>query len=536
MSSYDSKVGASVLAFLGTQKFYRLIAIFLALLFFLTALKSLFADFELHAPDSQYEASPSSVDAPVDQDLRFAFVLPVTAPSPELCKNIFSALSLGYPSPVVVNWGVDYHDISHWELGKNLPKIPGFVQYLDGVMHPNASSTERLQDHDIVLMVDAYDAWFQLPAQVLLSRYHEINRKANERFQQEWTGKGPVPWRQTIVVASQKKCYPENPERYGVDLLCEEWPESPLREDLYGPDTEKNYTNYHDNRPRWINGGMYIGPAGDMRRLFRRSLNRMEELIGQGVQVRSEQGMVGVMLGEQEVWRQWRKNNPKANGRLVDFMERDFEYSMGVDYGQDIVVQTHSTKINKGYNDDLYDGDFVALGNQTAIDQHSKTRGISPVRLRGLPDDIKAAPNPLSTLDKAANWTKMRLYADFFTESVPAILHQNGFKFRRRTMWNRPWYYQRLRGLLQASLQLREPDDPLVTLKLEGGHVRYWAVSAEATDRLPRRFNGTAYERYSKMEFEDICRYPDNATVPRGYEKNWWDEVFRDNNGPLSFA
>ncbi|KAM0345480.1 hypothetical protein ACHAPU_006407 [Fusarium lateritium] len=536
MSSYDSKVGASVLAFLGTQKFYRLIAIFLALLFFLTALKSLFADFELHSSDLQYEAKPSYTDAPVDQDRRFALILPVTAPSPEICKNMFSALALGYPSPVVVNWGVDFHDISHWRLGTNLPKIPGFVQYLDGVMHPNASSTERLQEDDIVLMVDGYDVWFQLPAQVLLSRYHEINRKANERLQREWTGRGPVPWRQTIVVAAQKKCYPNDPELYGVDMVCEEWPESPLRKDLYGPDTDKNYTNYHDNRSRWINGGMYIGPAGDLRRLFRRSLNRMEKLIGEAFEAKSEQGMVGLMLSEQEVWRQWRKNNPKSTGRMVDFMERDFEYSMGVDFGQDIAVQAHSTKIKDADSNDLYDGDFVALGDQTAIDQHSETRGISPVRLRGLPDDIKAVPNPLTALDKTANWTQMPLYADFFTESVPVMLHHNGFKFRRRTWWDRPWYYQRLRGFLKASLQLRDPEDPLATVKLEQGHVRYWAASAEATDRHPRRFNGTAYERYSKMEFEDVCRWADNATVPRGYQENWWDEVFRDNSGPLSFA
>ncbi|KAM0208969.1 hypothetical protein ACHAPA_008762 [Fusarium lateritium] len=516
----------------GTPNIHRIILIFLAILLSFALLNSVFKSYELSVPERQrYGGDSLHTQNPADEDHRFAMVIPATSPSPDLCKTIMTALSLGFPSPVIINWGLDFRDITHSEKGKNLPKIPGLVKYLDAVMHPLAHPSERLRENDIVLMVDGYDMWFQLPAQVLLSRYHEINRKANERLLKQWNRKEPMPMRQTIVVGAGKRCAPNNPAKYGIDMLCDSWPESPLRKDMYGPDTDRFITkDSHDSRPRWINGGIYIGPAGDMRRLFRRSMERMEAGLGRGLPLVSEQGMVGEIIGEQEVWRQRMREQPMARDRVTGFMKRDFEYHVGVDYGQVLSAQTVSTIINQSA--DLYDGDFVILGDQAAIDQHSKTRGISPARIRGVPDDIKDVPNPLSSFDRAANWSTMPLYADFFTESVPVILHHNGFKWRRITWWDRPWYYQRLRKLFKANLQPREPSEALVTLRHGENRIRYWPVSAEATNRLPRRVNGTAVGRYPNLEFGKICRY-DKKTAPKGFQMKWWDEIFRDDGGKL---
>ncbi|KAH7256204.1 hypothetical protein BKA59DRAFT_552025 [Fusarium tricinctum] len=531
MVRHDSDPSMSSLPFsLRTPNIYRIILVFISILLSFTFLNSIFKNYELGSPDGQrYGSDGPHTHGPADEDHRFAMVIPATSPSPDLCKTIMTALSLGYPIPVIINWGVDFRDITHSDRGKNLPKIPGFVKYLDAVMHSEAHPSERLREDDIVLMVDGYDMWFQLPAQVLLSRYHEINRKANERLLKQWNRKEPMPMRQTIVTGAGKRCAPNNRTKYGIDMLCDSWPESPLRKDMYGPDTDKFITeDCHDSRPRWINGGIYIGPAGDMRRLFRRTMERMEAGLGLRLPLISEQGMVGEIIGEQEVWRQRMREQPMARGKLADFMERDFEYHVGVDFGQVLSAQTASTVINE--TADLFDGDFVILGDQAAIDQHSKTRGISPARIRGVPDDIKDVPNPLLSLDQAANWSTMPLYADFFTESVPVILHHNGFKRSRSTWWDRPWYYKRLRELFKANLQPRELDEALVTLQHGGNRIRYWPVSAEATDRLPRRVNGTAVGRYPNLEFGNICRY-DKEKVPKGYMKKWWDEIFRDGGG-----
>lgn len=515
--------------------FYKIVTISLALSLSFYAL-SWWSRLEI-SPTNWQQDNVNTTEpkaAPVDQDRRFAFIIPSTNPSPNLCRTIFSSLALGYPSPVIINWGVNYRDISHWRLGKNLPKIIGFVNYLDSVMHPNATAEEKLEEDDIVLMVDAYDVWFQLPAQVLLSRYHEINKRANERLRRQWKRKNkPMPMKQTIVAASQKRCYPADPERFGVDLRCDLWPETPLREDLYGPETEKNTTFWRNNRPRWINGGMYIGPAGDMRRMFRRAKQKIEAMVGEAFPVRSEQGMIGDLLGAQEVWRELQRHNHVSDD-VDDFVGDNFEFHVGLDYAQEISAQTFATEISPENN--LFDGDFVVLSDQESIEMNSEVRGISPVRMEGTPDDLKSVQSPLVEDGKTVDWSDMPLYTDFFLSTVPAMLHHNKFKERRATWWDRPWYHQKLRDLVKSALLPRETDEPLATVQLEGSRVRYWAASAEKKDRYPRmgmlNSNLTVYDRFPSMEPNKTCQY--GSRKPRGSKATWEEEVFRDGGGEFN--
>ena len=278
-------------------------------------------------------------EEPVVKNRRMALVIPINIPSPNVCKTILSATVLGYPAPIILNWKENHQDISHWELGRCLPKIPGMVHYLDAVMHPNATDLEKLEEDDLVLMVDGRDVWFQLPVEIVISRYHEINRRANERLRKQWKGKGPMPMKQTIVAASERNCYPNDPELFGVDLRCDIWPESPLRPDLYGPKTDKNISDFQHTRPRWINGGMYIGPAGDMRRFFRRAMEKMDAYIGEAFPLRSEQGMFGYLMGQQEVWRQYQRENHMKDLDLKDLIEENLEWHAGLDYGMEIANQ-----------------------------------------------------------------------------------------------------------------------------------------------------------------------------------------------------
>ncbi|KAF0643179.1 hypothetical protein FPSE5266_07844 [Fusarium pseudograminearum] len=460
-----------------------------------------------------------------DADRKFAFIVPATSPSPDLCKTITTALALGYPSPVIVNWGLNHRSISGWRGGHMLTKTPGIVKYLDTAMHPNAHPSEKLHEDDIVLVIDGYDVWFQLPAQILLERYHKINREANERLYRQWNRRGPMPMRQTILFGSGKCCYPGT-VRAGTDMRCDQWPMSPLRTDLYGPDTEKNMTQNEKIRPKWINDGIMIGPAGDVRRYLRHAQEKMERGLGLGIHMYSSQATTGEVFIEQEILRQWQRETKTPTQNVLEVMNSNLEFHAGLDYGQLISVQTTKTR----NRDKSEHGDFVRLGDQSDIDQHSEALGIIPSRIQGLPDDIKAARNPLSDMVGGANWTDMPLYANFYTESVPVMIHYNSLKDRRSSWWHKPWYYQHLRKLVKSGLELRHPDEPLVTLKLRNGRIRYWPLSAEEEDRYPRQFNGTADERLNKMRFNDICKH--EKTAPHGPNQEWWEEVFRDTGGP----
>jgi hypothetical protein len=465
-------------------------------------------------------------------DRRFVVVVPVDSSGPDLCKVITSAIAIGYPSPIIVNWGKDFHKGGGFG-SSHLGKITGALEYLDGVTGDSGHDDDRLQENDLVLIVDAYDIWFQLPPELLIRRFHENNRLANERLAQQWVGKN-MPMKQTVIVSSQKKCFPLDA---GSNLHCDALPDSPLRTDLYGASTdmdpEVNPNGYHDVRPKFINSGSMMGPVGDMRRFLRRAKHKLDSGVANDVHLFSDQGIFGEVLGEQEAWRNWRRLLQRSKGPLASeataIIQRDMEYHVGLDYYQNLFIPTVM-------EDD--DGQFVKLSNYTAIARYSSDLGISPVRVNGIPDDLQGLHNPLSHLLSVADslsWEEMPLYTDFFTTAVPPVVHHNahkdGRKERRTTWWDRTWYFPYLRDLLMMQIndyQLK----PLAKLMSDkGGEVVYWAPASQDGKRNPRNFNDTVSKNKELMEeldFDDVCRFEDEKD---GH--HWYDEVFRDHKGPL---
>ncbi|WXC53853.1 hypothetical protein QX201_013496 [Fusarium graminearum] len=104
---------------------------------------------------------------------------------------------------------------------------------------------------------------------------------------------------QTIIVSAQKKCFP--PESSGSILHCDQLPDSPVRKDLYGPNTDRDPNEFHDNRPKYLNSGSMIGPVGDMRRYFRRVYERMQRGLVNGKDLYSDQGIFAEIFAEQEL-------------------------------------------------------------------------------------------------------------------------------------------------------------------------------------------------------------------------------------------
>ncbi len=466
-------------------------------------------------------------------DRRFVIVVPVDGPGPDLCKVLTSAIAIGYPSPIIVNWGKDFHKGGGFG-SSHLGKITGALEYLDGVTGESGHEDDKLSENDLVLVVDAYDIWFQLPPQLLIQRFHDNNRKANERLTKQWNGV-EMPMKQTIIVSTQKKCFPL-PDA-GSNLHCDALPESPLRPDLYGPSTDmdpsKNPNEFHDMRPKFINSGSIMGPVGDMRNFLRRAKHKMDSGIANDVHLFSDQGIFGEVLGEQEVWRNWRralhKSREPLTGEGMAIIQQNMEYHVGLDYFQNLFIPTVMED---------HDGQFIRLGNHTIIAKHSSDLGISPVRLEGAPHDLAGAYNPLSDLvgDMASvSWEEMPLYADFYTTAVPVIVHHNahkdGRKERRTQWWDRTWYFPHLRDLLVMQIshsQLR----PLAKLAADnGGDVVYWAPNSFTTKRKPRKFSrsrGQENKPIEEIEFQDVCKYENEQE-----NQHWYDEVFRDEKGPI---
>ncbi|KAF4459164.1 hypothetical protein FALBO_14084 [Fusarium albosuccineum] len=467
-----------------------------------------------------FSGDPAAVPQPEAGERRFIVVLPANAPNTDLCKITSTAVALGYPAPIIVNWGRDYNG-KGWHGGSHLDKIVGNFDFLHWISSESANEAERLGDNDVMVLVDSYDTWFQLPPNVLLQRYHEANRQANERLAQQWHGPGEMPMQQTIIVSTQKRCFP--PPSSGSILHCDSLPESPLRKDLYGPTTDDDPEVFHNNRPRYLNSGSIIGQIGDLRRYFGRVKERMKKGQAKGTHLYSDQGIFAEIFAEQEIWRQHLRDQPLIDDEAMKMFQEQYEYHVGLDYSQQLFIPTVFEE---------QDGDIITLNNKTEILERSTALGISPVRLDGVPDDLNNTTNPLQKTGAAnLDWGELPLYSDFFTTAIPAVIHHNahkdGLKARRTKWWDRTWYFPHLRELITAHLEPGE-NEPLSTISVQKGNIVYRAPETFKDRKNPRLFKGD--KGLEEANFKAICESPKQS---EGGETMWYDEVFRDGKGPL---
>ncbi|KAL2757328.1 hypothetical protein ACRALDRAFT_2098140, partial [Sodiomyces alcalophilus JCM 7366] len=481
-------------------------------------------------------------------------ILPADDPNTNLCKTIFSALANGYPAPIIANWGRDFKktDKTFGGFGgSHLGKLDGTLAVLETLSSDATPPDERLHPDDLVLIMDAYDVWIQLPPSLLVRRWLAQNDAAAQRIRDGWseTAEGALPPpRQSVILSTQKKCWPTKAD--GSDTHCDILPESTARKDLYGPDTDKPDGPLHFRRPRYINSGSMLGPARDAIRILRRAHEKVEASRAAGLNLFSDQGILGEILGEQELWR---KEQRERNARLPDVQPGGpdtWEYGMGLDYVQDLFVPTV-------FMED--DGEYLVLADQAAVDKASKEHKVDPPRLSGVPEDIltyASAPLVLAGVEteteteskaddderrNTTGWADVPLYADYWSTQVPVGVHHNahrgGMKGRRlREWWSKTWYFPYLRDIVAARSQAVDTREPLVTIPAaeidgskDGQDLVYWAPEADMRKPLPRTFNpdDTEEDGLPEAGWDTLCQ-----AVGKD-EDDWWDVIFQDDKGPL---
>lgn len=323
-------------------------------------------------------------------------MLPANGPSANLCKVVASAVALGYPSPVIVNWrqgDVEAHD----QVRSHLSKITGVRDLLSWATSKNVTDSDILADDDLVLMLDAYDVWLQLPPSVLIERYLATNERANERI--AW-GHGHYNSRlaplQTILASSQKRCYA--PRNKLSDLHCDAMPDGELPKDTFGFFTDSMFSTYQNRRPRYLNSGSFMGPARDMLRYFQRVEDRMEQHLAKSPspdELSGDQGIFAEILGEQEVWRRKAATQDLSLASPEQqSVAHEFEYHVGLDYTQELFYPTC-------YSEHI--GSFVRLHDSESVLKESTRAGVATSRVKGLPSDISKARPPLHRISNSTN-------------------------------------------------------------------------------------------------------------------------------------
>ncbi|WXC54337.1 hypothetical protein SNK03_000339 [Fusarium graminearum] len=467
--------------------------------------------------------------------------MPADSPHINLCKTIMSAVAMGYPMPILLNWKREYNRPSWHFAGSHIAKLESLLAAIQVLLEQDVS------EDDIAVLVDAYDMWFQLPPSVLLERYYRLNREADARAQKQWAHLNisddfPIPPpRQDVIVTAAKDCFPD--AYSGSDPRYEHWPDSPMPKDMYGDGTDKvpwsfdPARKYKKVRPRCVNSGLIMGTMGGLRNALQRSKEKIDAVAMKGRQLWSDQALIGEVIGDQEIYREWTRHLGSSWNGSSSLNNRDalpydvrkiadaalsgqrFEFGIGLDYNFTTAPPTCSSE---------EDGFFVHLLNETNVLQESKKAGVpGPIRINGIPPEIRAIND---TLLSFTNWGSIPLYTDFFFGTTPVAIHHNAYvgglkSSRLKDWWDNMWYHAQLRHLVTQRLQ---PSSAPPIAETDGGKIVYDAPIDDQISKKARVFSPLE-PNFAAVDWDAVCQKP-------GHGVPWHEELFGDGKGPLEIT
>jgi hypothetical protein len=408
-------------------------------------------------------------------------ITPTTSSNVQFCKGFLSATLLGYPSPVIVNWGMDTKSKKFLEVHN--AKISGVLEYL------NRFPAER--DDDIALIVDGFDVWFQLPADVLLQRYHAANAAANRRIKKQVGGDYIMQRQgiyQSVIFGAEKNCYPnENNE-----MACYAVPQSTLPEDIYGPNTD---ATKETNRPRWLNSGTVIGPIGDLKRIYQRAYDLY---LQHSSSWSGDQRYFSNIFGAQEFMRHsiinhgtYQSKGSNSKYLQIDNFKSMEQPSFGSNRPDSDDVQAAEYHIGVDYHSQLFqtmgysykEVEWIKHNGEQDIILAQELLGISNPRTVIFPHDLYSSPPPysaalnhtrcsqslvtvpdtncVSQASLSKEWRDIPLHTNLKSGTIPVTLHFNGQKWPVKDWWPKMWFVHSARQLLYWTLAL--PKGPVYT-------------------------------------------------------------------------
>ncbi|KPI34770.1 uncharacterized protein AB675_37 [Cyphellophora attinorum] len=364
------------------------------------------------------------------------FLLSATAGTTSFCRTLYSAGALNYPTPRIINWDATFKDRHRPDKGESLGKIDAVLDFL--------KKLDGAHDDELVLIADGYDTWFQLRPEVLLERYHAINERARQRI---WPRYG-LKYYQSIVFSAQRHCEDADDDSCACSLA----PPSPLSDSVYGDLTDQptdDIMNQHVYmRPRYLNTGMTIGPAGKVRNLYEYAHQKMEDNATHYI---TDRQVFSEIFGEQEYFREM----VMANSSRVPEGELANDPRNGHISGDKIELDCDQCQFEIGL-------DYLGELSMPTIYSEAHIVQINPnsTSTLKLPEDIRTSTPPYWTPDYSGTrpplpftpWSDLPLRTDRSTHTIPAAIHYHREAPTNDTAsaWSKQWYHSDLRPLLDG--------------------------------------------------------------------------------------
>lgn len=377
----------------------------------------------------------------------FHLLMPATYENVDFCKTLLSSMLLNYPPPTILNFEHTYEtnaDVEHARLQ---------------AIHLYLRDTKHVKDEDLVLIVDGYDVWFQLPSDVMIKQYQNILREANERLAERYgftdskiTGEPARPWyNQTVIWGAEKVCSTGTADSLGCAFV----PDSTLPKTIYGRKTDKSTPL---TRAKYLNSGTVIGPAGDLRAIFDAATSKISETAF--FSRPSVQTVLADLFGEQEyareatrqstlsagaTWRDWlatKLGKPHAKNMTL-LADHRYEFSMGLDYTHSLFQPLTTTAPEELLL--LFHNNATLLNTHHHANTPTQPLALPHALLASAPPFVTPNPNndpspnglpsltvpllPNKDLDALpppnTSWADIPLLTNTYTGAIPALIHLN---------------------------------------------------------------------------------------------------------------
>lgn len=427
-------------------------------------------------------------------------LIPATSTNQDLCKLLLSAQILGYPTPVLINYGAAEAENAYVQ---HLAKVEGTIKYLD---HLDKSSEF---DEDLILVIDGYDTWFQLPPQTLLKRYYALNAAADARTRATYGEKiaSQNDMRQKVVFGPDKLCWPVDFRR----PACWAVPNATLPEWAFGPQTGVDLERDH-NQPRWLNSGTILSPPRELRDLLVAAL----DMINQNHITDSDQYYMAEVFGKQEFARLVHKPALLEQYRAVkyewelihmqDTIRWDApmttgktEYHIGIDY-ESSMFQTFA--FWKQYLTWMRPSDSwrgMKSADPSVPSQYDFNLPNDAAHGRNL--DTSLWQRFTSGVDKEFLFENVELLYNTVTKQAPVIMHFTGEKHFRQLWWQRLWFQSNAGELREASLRIPQN----TSLGEIAGYTWYNAQLSRAADSETQNFDGAWSDNGDWVSWNTLC-------------------------------
>lgn len=419
---------------------------------------------------------------------RLHIVIPVSNGDPRLCKSMLAQTILGYPRPNLVMWNQTFSDKRFLGAGSHLVKISSTLEWL-------ADAKNYENDDDLVVMIDAYDVWFQLPPETLIARYHQMIAAEDKRIAERMGKAFEIEKISSkVIFSASKRCGPNDIR----SVACYAVPESPLPRDIFGKVTDQmnGPTRWAGLRQHHLVSGFIMGPVRDMRTVFQRAHENMQQCLDGDMKesefVRrfchhgSDQSFFNEMFGQQEFHREvmrrhhrtswdrfldtvmpWRAGAPRWSHKIETLtiddplnpsfphqvMENpDYDANQSYEFG--IMVDSFS-EVSHQTSNALHDTAFVRhdrpLGPQTDKPAHGWDIICKP--RAPMPADLYDGTGGLDLFapGKGRGWDQLPLYSEVCAGTVPVAVHHNWVnKEPINTLWPEMWWTGSARALLDG--------------------------------------------------------------------------------------